>query len=683
MRAQYDWLTGMNFTRLLSIRYGNIVNRAAEKRQAVHVGRVMSCVLGMVVERERAITNHQQETFYKVIATMGEAKGEFRGEVDGLFRDTKNSFATKEAAQKIADDSPIGKFMLTDIKVKQVKKNAPPLFNLAELQADCSKNMKISPEQTLEIAQSLYEKKLTTYPRTDARVLSSAVAKVIRTNIEGLRDFNPDIIDEILAGRPEKIENTKYTDDSKISDHYAIIPTGDTSAFESLNAIEKRVYEAVVLRFLAIFLPPCITNKVEVVLTSNWHNYHFSAEQVHDPGYNDLYGKGIEKNPAFLSLIRLKDGDKPVVSSVEVVEGKTNPPSRYTSGKLILAMENAGKLIEDEDLREEIKDCGVGTSATRAAIIQKLLDIKYLSLNKKTQVITPTNLGQAVYEVLYLTLPSFLKPNITANWEKGLNQVADGKITVDKFRGLMIQNINSETQKVKSSDISEELARRIKPYEVAGAGGEKKETEIICPLCKRGHLSFIPGKGYGCTEYKNEEHPCNFFIGAFMGKILDEDVVKELCETGQTKEPVTGLVYVDKFTKQRRTFSSILLLKPAKHYKTGEDTLEVGFPEREKKPVTSFDHECPMCHERSLVKNSAFVKCTSCGFSMFHTLSGRVFDDEFLGRLLDEVAESGETEEITGLTSKAGKPYSTKLVLNKRKREMEFPKFKKSGKKKT
>lgn len=500
LRAQEDYLMGINFSRLLTLRFGPVISSYLHTdRTVLSVGRVMTCVLGMVVRREREIRSFVKTTFYKVSANVTLESGGFAGEWrvgkesayfqhPALYKE--NGFLKREDADQLiaflSSHDPV-EAQIISVERKKEKKNAPLLYNLAEIQNDCSKRFKISPDQTLSIIQELYEKKLVTYPRTDARVLSSAVAKVIDRNIRGLKGFAPlsAYADEVLQlGSYKSIANTKYTNDKLITDHYAIIPTGQgLGAYNGLNQTAKGVYEMIVRRFLSIFYPPAEYKKYAICLqmpSADQHQEQFYAsfKALDQEGYLKCAGlpkasskkdkeeevQDIKNSPELLKqLDTLKRGMKLPVSGFEIREGETSPPNRYNSGSMILAMENAGQLIEDEELRAQIKGCGIGTSATRAEILKKLVNIKYLSLNKKTQIITPTHFGELVYEVVLSSMPKMLDAEMTASWEKGLSQVADGTITSEEYLKKLYIFIYNRVKNVKAIDAPQAIMQRFAP----------------------------------------------------------------------------------------------------------------------------------------------------------------------------------------------------------------------------
>lgn len=491
LRAKEDYLMGINFSRLLTLRYGNAVADYLHERYAViSVGRVMTCVLGMVVRREREIRAFEKTPFYRVMAQLSLEQAALEGEwkaVEGSayygsqklykengFRERKDAETLIGTLQNIDPQTAT----VVSVEKKKETKNAPLLFNLAELQNICSKFFKISPDQTLQIIQELYEKKLVTYPRTDARVLSTAVAKEIHKNISGLRNIAGvrAFAEEILAsGSYKNIAKTRYTNDKQITDHYAVIPTGQgMGALKSLSELSMKVYEVIVRRFLAIFYPPAVYQKVSLVTKVGQEQFFTGFKVLKDAGYLRVMDYSFFKNKKkdaepdekerdgdeqelsdahLLELVAgLKKGVSLPVTGYEIREGETSPPKRYTSGSMVLAMENAGQLIDDEELRAQIKGSGIGTSATRAEIIAKLVKNKYLALNKKTQVITPTLMGEMIFDVVNASIRSLLNPELTASWEKGLTYVAEGSITPEEYMVKLEHFIRSRTDGVMRTD---------------------------------------------------------------------------------------------------------------------------------------------------------------------------------------------------------------------------------------
>jgi len=472
LRAKEDYLMGINFSRLLTLKYGNSISDYLHtKYSVISVGRVMTCVLGMVVRREREIREFVETPFYRVLSTIGETDESFEGEwkaVEGsryfesfdLYKE--NGFKEREKAEELVsyltDPLPVT-CQITAIEKKKEKKNPPLLFNLAELQNECSKRFKISPDETLRIVQELYEKKLVTYPRTDARVLSTAVVKEIHKNLNGLMKYEPAVsyLQEIVSfGSHKGLAKTRYVNDKQITDHYAIIPTGQgIGTLKSVSSLSAKVYDVIVKRFLSIFYPAAVYQKVSITTKVKEESFFSNFKVLAEAGYlkvaneeNQSQEKSADQK-MFKRVNALKKGMVLPVSAFEIKEGKTSPPKRYNSGSLILAMENAGQLIEDEDLRAQIKGSGIGTSATRGDILKKLFHIKYLSLNKKTQIVTPTLLGEMIYDVVEHSIRSLLNPELTASWEKGLTYVADGDITPEEYMQKLDHFIVSRTMGVK------------------------------------------------------------------------------------------------------------------------------------------------------------------------------------------------------------------------------------------
>ena len=480
LRAKEDYLMGINFSRLLSLKYGNAVSSYLGSRyQAISVGRVMTCVLGMVVRREREIREFVKTPFYRVLGKFSLQEHTFEGEwraVEGsryfqsplLYKE--NGFKKREDAVtlcRMLTANPPWQAIVEKIERKKENKNPPLLFNLAELQNECSRLFKLSPDETLKIVQELYEKKLVTYPRTDARVLSTAVAKEIYKNLSGLGNYEHGsaFAREILAGTAYKeIAKTRYVNDKQITDHYAIIPTGQgLGALKSLSGQGEKVYEVIVRRFLSIFYPPAVYQKINLTSVIEKERLFSSFKVLVSEGYLKVtsysFGKKKEEESGkeeeqtadqtlLETLQNLKKGSVLPVEKFTIKEGETSPPKRYTSGSMILAMENAGQLIEDEELRAQIKGSGIGTSATRAEILKKLVTIKYLALNKKTQVITPTLLGEMIFDVVNASIRSLLNPELTASWEKGLTYVAEGTITPEEYMVKLENFIRSRTEGV-------------------------------------------------------------------------------------------------------------------------------------------------------------------------------------------------------------------------------------------
>ncbi len=529
LRAKEDYLMGINFSRVLTLKYGPVLSGYLHTRSTVvSVGRVMTCVLGMTVRREREIRQFVRTPFYRVIAAFRLDGFTFSGEwkaVEGSryfrtpFLYKENGFKEKQTAQELVDRLCADPPLLAAVIKKEGKKETrtpPLLYNLAELQNECSKRFKISPDETLRIAQELYEKKLVTYPRTDARVLSAAVAKEIGRNLAGLKSYPPvaALAQEVLsAGNWKTIARTRYVNDKQITDHYAIIPTGQgLGALRSLKPLSEQIYQLICRRFLGIFYPPAVYQKYTLELERMGEHFFANFRFLLEPGYLTAAGgsakektasrpleeqeerqeaggpqiqasqEGTEQenrkdaeDPAFQALLKaLKKGDILEISGFSIKEGETSPPKRYTSGSMILAMENAGQLIEDEELRAQIKGSGIGTSATRAEILKKLFHIQYLALNRKTQVITPTLLGELIFEVVNASIRPLLNPELTASWEKGLTYVAEGSITPDEYMEKLNRFVAGRTVGVKQLHNSSALRAN---FDLAAAYYKKNKTD--------------------------------------------------------------------------------------------------------------------------------------------------------------------------------------------------------------
>ena len=539
LRAKEDYLMGINFSRILTLRYGNSVsNYLNTKYQAISVGRVMTCVLGMVVRREREIRAFVKTPFYRVLSSIALEGENFEGEwraVEGsryfqtpyLYKE--NGFKEKAYAEKLIQELSVSQPLqctVEKIERKKENRNPPLLFNLAELQNVCSKLFKISPDETLKIVQELYEKKLVTYPRTDARVLSTAAAKEIYKNISGLRNYEhtAEIAQHIIEQENYKnLAKTRYVNDKQITDHYAIVPTGQgLNALRSVSLTAQRVYETIVRRFVCIFYPPAVYQKISLVTKIQNESFFSSFKVLLDEGYLKVATNSFAKRKAadamssvnragaagsegseeedpdtgknggnkaddsaedmacdtrlLAALQNLKKGDILSVDSLSIKEGETSPPKRYNSGSMILAMENAGQLIEDEELRAQIKSCGIGTSATRAEILKKLCNIKYLALNKKTQVITPTLLGEMIFDVVNCSIRQLLNPELTASWEKGLNYVAEGSITEQEYMDKLEHFVRLRTRQVEDSNIQPYLRQFFDAAAVNYKGSSEKNS---------------------------------------------------------------------------------------------------------------------------------------------------------------------------------------------------------------
>ncbi len=528
LRAKEDYLMGINFSRLLTLKYGNTIsNYLRADRTVLSVGRVMTCVLGMAVRREREIRSFIKTPFYRVLGTFLHEgmsfEAEWRSAAGSKYFGTpflykENGFKEKKYAEELirylSEDPPLTA-AVAKVEKKKETKNPPLLYNLAELQNDCSKLFKISPDETLKIVQELYEKKLVTYPRTDARVLSTAVAKEIHRNIGGLKNYEVlgNFASEILeAGTYKGIAKTRYVNDKQITDHYAIIPTGQgLGVLRSLPPLPGKVYQVIARRFLSIFYPPAVYQRLSLELVRKEERFFASFKVLVDQGYlkvaqvpgekkkagkaqegsqgeedgGDQFQKNVD-NPEFIRMLAsLKKGMVLDIGGFAIKEGETSPPKRYTSGSMILAMENAGQLIEDEELRAQIKGSGIGTSATRAEILKKLVNIKYLALNGKTQVITPTLLGEMIFDVVAASIRQLLNPELTASWEKGLTYVAEGSITPEEYMEKLERFVAGRTNNVlrlnNQYQLREYFDAAAPYYSPKGGKGDKEEPRKAIP----------------------------------------------------------------------------------------------------------------------------------------------------------------------------------------------------------
>ena len=678
MRTIEDYAMGINFSRAMSVKYGKLLNDAAATKSytAIAVGRVMTCVLGMVVIREREIRNFAETPFYRVVGgflpegaeTEETVTAEWKAVNGSKYFESpllykENGFKKRESAENLIGELDGKQAVVKSLERGTSRKKAPLLFNLAELQAECSKRYKISPDETLQVAQDLYEKKLTTYPRTDARVLSTAVAKEIGKNLNRLKTYEPTktYTERILKeGTYRNIARTQYTDDSKITDHYAIIPTGQLTELGSLSDLQRRVYDLVVRRFLSIFYSAAEYETIKLVVQVEAEQFFASAKVLKNPGFLEIMGRPgndenkEEESAGLLKLAgQLKTGDLLKVDGYEIKEGKTAPPKRYTSGSMVLAMENAGQLIEEEELREQIKGSGIGTSATRAEIIRKLVRIGYLNLNKKTQVLSPEAIGEMVFEVVSMTVPALLNPKMTASWEKGLDGITRGTVIMEDYRSKLEDFIRKETVSMIEHDLTGNLAARIHPF--VGKGGRglaaKKKIEAVCPVCG-GEMETTPF-GYGCSNYKKDGSGCKFSIGTIAGRDLTEEEVVELLTKGHT-EVLSGFI-----SKSRKRFSVALVLE-----KDEEGKASVNFDFSKNEPEILEGVKCPVCGSDMEITSFGY-SCVkhrndpeSCYFSIGKIAGKSLGVDD-----LTDLLQKGETEVLKGFTAKNKNMFSAALLL--------------------
>ncbi len=705
MRSIEDYAMGINFSRVMSVKYGKLLNDAAATKgyTAIAIGRVMTCVLGMVVNREREIRDFKETPFYRVIGDFTDANIEAEWKaVEGsvYFESTKlykeNGFREKEDAEALIASFEGKEAIVRTLEKGISKKKAPLLFNLAELQAECAKRFKISPDQTLQVAQDLYEKKLTTYPRTDARVLTTAVAKEIHKTLLPLKGYTPtqQFTDHILTHKCyANIAKTQYTDDNKVTDHYAIIPTGQLTELGKLTPLQNKVFDLIVRRFLSIFYPPAEYQTLKLVVGIEKESLAASAKVLKVLGFLEVLGRTLEdadedentadspnktdnsaqvkasgnteesnkekKNNAkkLLALANtLKQGDILAVNGFEVRESKTTPPKRYTSGSMILAMENAGQLIEDEELRAQIKGSGIGTSATRAEIIKKLIRIGYLNLNAKTQVITPQSFGEMVYEVVAMTVPALLNPKMTASWEKGLDGITNGTVDVKDYRAKLEDFIRRETIQIRDKDLTNQIAAQISQFTGKGAKGlgARRKLNVACPACG-GDIVTTPF-GYGCSNYQKDGSGCNFVIGTIAGRALTDEECIALIKDGHTAV-LNGFV-----SKQKKKFDAVLTLQ-----KNEDGKFVINFDFSQNEPQALADTACPDCGGQMMIKGFGYgcanynpQDSSSCKFAI-----GKIADKDLTPAQVKSLLTNGITETIRGFKGKSGKKFDAVLVLEK------------------
>lgn len=678
MRTIEDYAMGINFSRAMSVKYGNLLNDAAGTKSytAIAVGRVMTCVLGMVVIKEREIRNFIETPFYRIVGkfTDAEIEAEWKTTEESAYYTSpllykENGFAKEEDAKAFLESLAGKEARVSSVEKGISKKKAPLLFNLAELQAECAKRFKISPDETLQIAQDLYEKKLTTYPRTDARVLSSAVAKEISKNVSRLKGYEPvsQFVNAIMqSGTYRSIGRSAYTDDSKITDHYAIIPTGQLTELNSVNGLHRQVYDLIVRRFLSIFYPPAEYQTVKFIANIEKESFFAGGKILKSPGYLCVLGKeaaeekdedGGEKEEGtnaktLLAMIeKLSENDVVPVKGMDIKEGKTSPPKRYTSGSMVLAMENAGQLIEDEELRAQIKGSGIGTSATRAEIIKKLVRVGYLNLNRKSQVLTPTMLGEMIFETVSMTVPELLNPKMTASWEKGLDGITRGTVDMGEYRAKLEDFIRRETLSMAQTDRKQELIKRIQPLtgrESRGAAARKK-LGIKCPLCD-GEVETTPF-GYGCSNYRT--NGCKFSIGTIAGRDLTEEEVTKLLTEGKT-EILNGFV-----SKSKKKFSAALIYKKDEN---GVPSIQFDFSGNV--PDVLEGVACPVCGEPIEIMPYGYTcrrhreNPEACYFSI-----GKIAEKQLSKQDVEELIKNGHTQTLRGFKSKNGKKFDAVLTL--------------------
>ncbi|MBQ6133045.1 MAG: topoisomerase C-terminal repeat-containing protein [Lachnospiraceae bacterium] len=670
MRAIEDYLVGINFSRLLSVRYAPMLNSGSgqKKHKPISIGRVMTCVLGMIVRREREIRNFKPQTFYRISGKIHcsdtEIDCEWRQTEDsGYFQSPKlySDFGFLKEADATKMINTLGNQLhIVKIEKEKKKKNAPLLFNLAELQGECSKRLHISPAKTLEIAQSLYEKKLTTYPRTDARVLSSAIALEIDKNLKRLEKGPYSAFIEVIKANNYSIKS-KYVDDSKITDHYAIIPTGITPG--DLSEMEKTVYDMICRRFLAVFYPPAEFESIKFEAVNGKEHFFGNGKYLSSAGFYDVLSlPNDEKSDqsaveAISKLVEGSDYD----ASFFTKEGKTQSPNRYTTGSMILAMENAGTLIEDEELREQIKGSGIGTSATRAEVIDKLIGLNYIFSNDKTQILSPTNFGEMIYEVVDATISRLLEPKITAEWERDLDDIAEGSLSPDVFLKKLYDFVGDYCNKVKELENNDEIFKRIKPFASDRIKSEYKkfdawDTKLICPIC--GKEIETTSWGFKCKGNISKDEGCNFSIGDIMGHRLLTPELKKLLSEGKC-----GPFY-DFVSGKGKPFGAYL--------SWNDSTKQIDFDFVDL-PWEKTEYKCPDCG-KEVLKQGNYYKCVdfidfSNGCKFF---AGKILGKAIPDKQMEMICSHKRTDLIKGFKNKDGKVFDAYLEWNGKEHRFSF-----------
>ena len=648
-RAIEDYLVGINLSRAFSCKYGYSFYKSTDSgSRIIAVGRVMTCVLSMIVEREREVEAFRPTKFYKVDAAhdgfMSHWKAVKGSRFEGtpsLYNDT--GFKDKKTAEGFVGELREKPFLTVgDTAASEEKKNAPLLYNLAELQNECSRKFRISPDQTLETAQKLYESKLTTYPRTDARVLSSAVADEIKKNISGTGRILPEyagFTEEILQnGSYKDIKNTRYTNDSKITDHYAIIPTGEGD-ISGLTDLELDIYKLIARRFLSIFYPAAVYRKTALTLIHEDGERFFASEKLLvSPGYQKVLGKEEDdKDLSSVSVLsKIKKGQV-LPADFRLAEAETKPPKRYTSGSIILAMENAGKLIEDREEREILKGNGIGTSATRADTLSKLIARKYISLTKSSQVLKPTAAGCWIYDTVKESVPQMLSPKMTASWELGLSRIAEGKVTPEKYQSLIEDFVDKAVKAVKAKEAEQ---------------APEKEAAGKCPNCGKTVYSYLVESKqkagllyhrYGCSGYNpSGRKSCQFGFREYSaGRML----TREDCENLMNGRPTAEY----EFAGKKGPFKARIGLKE-------NGLVDFIFAKDETGLV------CPVCGEK-MQAGSYYYECGNedCGFSFWKTVSGRTITEEEAGRVFSESI----CGPMAGFKDMNGKPFEAYIIFDR------------------
>lgn len=672
MRAIEDYATGINFSRLLSLKYSIMLNSGSgqKKHKPISVGRVMTCVLGMVVNREREIRNFKVTFFYRIAGSI-DVNGH---KVECEWRETENSSYyqslklyskfgfLKENDAKDFINSLDNNMRIVSVIRSTEHKNAPLLYNLAELQNDCTKRLHIPPNETLKIAQSLYEKKMITYPRTDARVLSSAIASEIDKNLNELsKGLFSKYVEEIRQHHWSL--KSKYVDDSKITDHYAIIPTGRTSK-DRLAEKEEYVYDMICRRFLAVFYPPAEYERVKIEASCGREMFFGTSKYLVLPGYYEVsgYPEEDENSKSTVEAMNNLCQGNTYNCNYEIKKGETAPPKRYTSGSIILAMENAGTLIEDEELREQIISNGIGTSATRADVVVKLLRLNYIAINDKKQILTPTNFGEMIYEVVKETIPSMLSPEITAKWEKGLKQIEDGIIKRAEYEAELFSFIRNECERIKKLDNTEEITRKIRPFTSNRIQYEYKEfdpynTSIKCPLC--GDDVETTRWGFRCKSNISKTEGCTFTMGDILGHVLLTPELATLLYKGKV-----GPFY-DFISSKGRMFGANLI------WDNVNKKIEFELVDM---PWETTDLTCPACKQKKILMRDNFYKCEDyidmehgCKFHI-----GKICGKIIPKKQVEKLVKEKKTDLISGFKNKDDNKFDAFLFWNDADKKIEF-----------
>lgn len=499
-RSEADWLVGINATRAFTVKHNALLS----------IGRVQTPTLSMIVERQKEIRDFVPEEYFEVEADYGEFKGIwFKQPFENETRINK-----KSDAEIIANNVKGEIANIYDVKREEKRQSHPLLFDLTELQRECNRKFGFSAKKTLDVAQSLYEKrKMITYPRTDSRYLSADMKSEMGIVLSKIKDTG--FYSEFLEYAENNIKNS-YTkrvfDNSKVSDHHAIIPSKGKLSIDKLTTDEKKVFDIIVLRFISVFYPQYIYNSIKVFAKCKNENFISKGTEIVEKGWTVLYEKFKTKKDEPV-IPDVKIGDNFVIKKSAVIEKKTMPPKNYTEATILSAMENAGKMVEDEELKEKLKESGIGTPATRAAIIERLISVGYVIRQGKNLI--PTEKG----ENLIAIVPEELKsPETTGKWEKGLSSVAKGKMSQERFMGsieryvrFLVDNASASNTDIKFE--KEEYTKNKKAKRIVSIGK--------CPLCGKKVLENT--KAFYCESWKSG---CKFTIWKNSLEIYGIDIDK-------------------------------------------------------------------------------------------------------------------------------------------------------------